>query len=86
LLVPAIVMLSARRIQFLAVFVLPPAEFSRREVTGGHGPAPVYVWTAPGPDVRGGLSYILLSVTSGCSGPRVKGWSMAVYFPSSPLA
>jgi hypothetical protein len=26
---------------------------------------PVYVWTAPGPDVRGGLAYIL----SGGSGP-----------------
>jgi hypothetical protein len=28
--------------------------------TGGHVPMPVYVWTAPGPDVRGGLSHILL--------------------------
>jgi hypothetical protein len=28
--------------------------------TGGHVLVPVYVWTAPGPYVRGGLPHILL--------------------------
>ena len=27
---------------------------------------PVYVWTAPGPDVSGGLPHILLPVVPGC--------------------
>ena len=33
--------------------------------TGGHALLPVYVWTAPGPYVRGGLSHILLPVVPG---------------------
>jgi hypothetical protein len=34
----------------------------------------VYVWTALGPEVRGGLSYILLPVVPGCFHPEQKSW------------
>ncbi len=33
---------------------------------------PVYVWTAPGPHVRGGLFHILLTVVPGCFHPEQK--------------
>jgi len=33
---------------------------------------PVYVWTAPGPHLRGGLAHILLPVVWGCFHPEQK--------------
>ena len=53
-------MLPVSRVQFLTTFVLPPADINGREALLVAILLPVYVWTAPGPDVKGVLAHILL--------------------------
>ena len=65
-------MLPAGRAEFLTTFVFPPPDSSAGGFTGGHALLLVYVGTAPGPDVSGGLSHILLRPVQGCFHPEQK--------------
>ena len=78
-------MLPVSRVQFLTTFVLPPAESTGGRLYWWPCLLPVYVGTAPGPDVRGGLSHILLAALTATSSDAARRWLMAVHSFSSPL-
>jgi hypothetical protein len=78
-------MLPVSRVQFLTtLFYLPPINPAGR-LYWWPCLLPVYVGTAPGPDVKGGLAHILLPALTATIIQGNRCWLMAMQPFSSPL-